>query len=56
MLIYLIALGAATRLTLQLEDTLMKSECLELLRGLVLGRRYRSSEISEVIRHSSVIE
>ena len=60
MVIYMIAHEPATRSTLQFENALIKSEklddhcCLELLRSLVLGR-YRSSEISDVIRHSSVI-
>ena len=30
--------------------------CLELSRSSVLGRRYRSSELSEVNRHSSIME
>ena len=53
MLIQLIEHEAATRFTPQFEDALIKSEK---LRGLVLGRRYRSSEISERLRHPSVTE
>ena len=58
MLIRLIAHEVATRFTPQFEDALIESEklddhcCLELLRGL-LGRRYRSPEISERLRHPS---